>query len=108
LPHLQALYAKIKDRKDIQIISLNVDDNVGVLTPFVSEKKLTFPVISASRLVEDLVPTLAIPLNWIVDATGVVRFESVGFGGDGEKWVDQLMQTIEKVRADAKTGGETR
>jgi hypothetical protein len=101
LPHLQKLYEKIKDRKDVQIISFNVDSNIGILGPFTKEKKLTFPVIPASELMDVLVPMLGIPLNWIVDATGVVRFESVGFGGDGEKWAEQLLETIEKLRVGA-------
>jgi hypothetical protein len=50
---------------------------------------------------EELVPMLGIPLNWIVDAAGVVRFESVGFGGDGERWAEQLLETIEKLRVGA-------
>ncbi len=99
MPHLQKLYEKIADRKDVQVVSFNVDDNVGILAPFVKEKKLTFPVIPASALMEELVPMLGIPLNWIVDAQGVVRFEAVGFGGDGDKWTEQLLATIDKLKA---------
>ena len=102
MPHLQKLHEKVKDRKDVQIISFNVDDNIGILGPFVKEKKLTFPVIPARLLMDDLVPMLGIPLNWIVDGEGVVRFESVGFGGDGDRWIEELMQTIDKV-SKAKT-----
>lgn len=46
----------------------------------------------------DLVPMLGIPLNWTVDRDGVVRFESVGFGGDGDDWAKQLLETIEKLK----------
>ncbi len=98
MPHLQKLYEKIADRKDVQVVSFNVDDNVGILAPFVKEKKLTFPVIPASALMEELVPMLGIPLNWIVDAQGVVRFEAVGFGGDGEKWIAGMMEAMEKAK----------
>ncbi len=102
MPHLQKLYEKVRDRKDVQVISWNVDDNVGILGPFVKDRKLTFPVIPARLLMDDLVPMLGIPLNWIVDPDGVVRFESVGFGGDGDAWIEQVLQTIEKV-SNAKT-----
>jgi hypothetical protein len=99
LPHLQKLCEKVKDRNDIQIISFNVDDNIGILGPFIKEKGLTFPVIPASRLMKDLVPMLGIPLNWIVDSDGTVRFESVGFGGNGDKWAEQLMAAIDRLLA---------
>ncbi len=103
MPHLQKLYEKIRDRNDIQIVTFNVDDNVGLVGPFLRENKYTFPVVPATRLMDDLVPELGIPLNWIVDAGGVVRYESVGFGGDGDKWAEGIMATIEKVKAKSGT-----
>jgi hypothetical protein len=45
----------------------------------------------------DLMPTITIPLNWFVDANGVVRFERVGFGDLG-KWVDETLEQLEKLR----------
>ncbi len=99
MPHLQRLYEKIRDRKDVQVISFNVDENVGILAPFVKEKKIGFPVIPAERLMDELVPMLGIPLNWIVDANGVVRSEAVGFGGDGDEWITRVMEAIEKLKA---------
>ncbi len=88
----------MKDRKDIQIVTFNVDDNVGAIAPFMKENKYTFPVVPAQFLMRDLVPSLGIPLNWFVDAGGVVRFERVGFGGDGAKWIDQMLEQLEKLR----------
>ena len=96
---MQKLYERLKDRKDVQIVTFNVDDSLGLVEPFMKEHKYTFPVIPAQFLVHELVPSLGIPLNWIVDAGGVVRQESVGFGGDGEKWVEQMVDAIEKLKA---------
>ena len=95
---MQKLYERLKDRKDVQLVTLNVDDNVGLIAPFMKENKYTFPVIPAQLLMQDLVPSLGIPLTWILDAGGVVRQETVGFGGDAEKWVDQMVEAIEKVK----------
>ncbi len=100
MPHVQKLYEKIKDRKDIQIVTFNVDDNVGLIVPFLKQNNYTFPVIPAEFLVDSLVPSLAIPTNWIVDQDGAVKLERVGFGGD-EKWVDQVLEVIEKTRTGA-------
>jgi hypothetical protein len=87
----------LKDRKDVQVVTFNVDDNVGLVAPFMKQNKYTFPVVPAADLVHEIVPTLGIPLNWIVDAAGVVRQEAVGFGGD-EKWADQMVAALEKLK----------
>ena len=101
---MQKLYETLKDRKDIQVVTFNVDDNVGLVAPFMKENKYTFPVVPAQFLMHELVPSLGIPLNWIVDSRGVVRHERVGFGGpDSDKWVDQAVEAIEKIRKAASS-----
>jgi hypothetical protein len=100
LPHVQKLYERNKDRKDIQLITFNVDDNIGLVAPFIEKNKYTFPVIPASFLVNSLIPMLGVPTHWIVDTNGVVRLESVGFGRD-EKWADRMIETIENSRKGA-------
>ena len=104
MPHLQKLYDRVKDRKDLQIVTFNVDDNLGAVAPFMKENKYTFPVLFADVLMRQLVPSLGIPLNWIVDASGVVRLEEVGFGGDADRWVDQMLEALEKARV---SGGKS-
>ena len=97
MPHLQKLYERVKDRKDIRIVTFSIDDNVAAIAPFMKENKYTFPVVPAHLLMHDLMPTITIPLNWFVDANGVVRFERVGFG-DPEKWADETLGQLEKLR----------
>ncbi len=96
---MQKLYERLKDRKDVQVVTFNVDDDVGLVAPFMKENKYTFPVIPAGDLVRQMVPMLGIPLNWIVDAGGVVRQEAAGFGGDGDRWADEMVAALEKLRA---------
>ena len=90
------MFDRIKDRKDIQIVTFNVDDNVGDVAPFMKENKYTFPVGIAGFLMRDLVPSLGIPLNWIVDRSGVVRMEHVGFGAS-DTWEDEMLAALEKA-----------
>ncbi|MBE3072737.1 MAG: hypothetical protein IMZ67_07150 [Acidobacteria bacterium] len=101
MPHLQKLFDKVKGRTDIQIVTFNVDDNIGAVAPFMKENKYTFPVVFAGFLLRELVPSLGIPLNWIVDIEGVVRLEDVGFGGNADQWVDQMLEALEKARPSA-------
>jgi hypothetical protein len=98
LPHIEKLHQALKGRTDIQVVTFNVDDNLGLVAPFLKENGYTFPVLSARFLMDVLVPMLGIPLNWIVDADGIVRQESVGFGGASEKWVEQVTAALEKAR----------
>jgi thiol-disulfide isomerase/thioredoxin len=98
LPHLQKLYEQTKDRKDMLVLTLNVDQEIGLIEPFVKEKKYTFPVLPAYSYVESILPLISIPRNWVVSTDGVIEMEQIGFGGDGEQWLKQALEMIEKVR----------
>jgi hypothetical protein len=100
LPHLQKLYDKIKDRKDIQLITFNIDDNVGLVGPFLKQNNYTLPVIPAKFLVESMLGQVGVPRNWLVDGEGVLRSELLGFG-ENEKWEAQMVEAMEKAKAPA-------
>ena len=80
------------------VITLNTDDNSGLILPFLTENKYTFPVLPASGYVAKLVSELSIPRNWIVDADGVLKMERIGFGNGDDKWVDEMVGVMEKAR----------
>lgn len=92
-PHLQKLYEQMKDRKDVQIVTFNVDSEVGQIAPYVKERGYTFPVLLASDYVDQLMPALSIPQNWIVDASGKWQWEQLGFG-DAEGWRKGMMAKL--------------
>jgi thiol-disulfide isomerase/thioredoxin len=96
LPHLQKLYDRMKDRKDVLVLTLNVDNDKELIEPFVKEHAFTFPVVPAEEYVQDFLKTISIPRNWIVTSDGTLSVEEVGFGGDGDKWVDEAVKEIEK------------
>ncbi|MBZ5617842.1 MAG: TlpA family protein disulfide reductase [Acidobacteriia bacterium] len=98
LPYLQKLFNKVRERKDLVVITLNTDDNPGLILPFLAENKYTFPVLPASAYVAKLVPELSIPRNWIVDAGGVLKMERIGFGSGDDQWVDEMVGVMEKAR----------
>ena len=37
LPHLEKLYRKLKDRSDLQILTLTIDEDLGAVPPFMNE-----------------------------------------------------------------------
>jgi thiol-disulfide isomerase/thioredoxin len=96
LPYLQKLFNKVRERKDLLVITLNADENPGMIVPFLKENKYTFPVLPASDYVSKLALTL--PSNWIVDAKGVLRMERVGFSNGSDQWVADTIAGMEKAR----------
>lgn len=40
----------------------------------------------------------SIPRNWVVGADGVLQFEGIGFGSDGNEWMKRATEMIEKVK----------
>ncbi len=103
-PYLEKLYQKTGGRTDIQILSFNVDDEVGAVAPYVKENGFSFPVLLASAYVNDLLPYISIPRNWIVDASGKWRLEQIGFGS-GEDWEKDMLAKIEQTRPEANAAG---
>ncbi len=81
-------------------VSFNVDDEVGAVAPYVKENGYTFPVLLASSYVNDLLPYISIPRNWIVDAAGKWRLEQIGFGADTD-WEKDIIEKMEQTRPEA-------
>jgi thiol-disulfide isomerase/thioredoxin len=61
LPQLQKLYDQAKGRPDLQILTFNIDEDLGLVEPFVKEKGYTFPVVPAYSYVVNLLNGYAIP-----------------------------------------------
>jgi thiol-disulfide isomerase/thioredoxin len=97
LPHLQKLYETVKDRPGLQILTLNIDEDLGLVEPFMKEKGYTFPVMPAFSFVTTLLDGFAIPQNWIVDPKGVWRWTQIGYGGEPD-WIEVMIQRLEMVK----------
>jgi thiol-disulfide isomerase/thioredoxin len=97
LPYLEKVFEKVRERKDIQVVTFNMDDNPGMIAPFLTEHKYTFPVVSAKEYVDKFLNEVSIPRNWIVDSSGMLRSERIGFGNGEDKWVDDVIASLEKA-----------
>jgi hypothetical protein len=86
-----------KDRPEVQFLTLNMDENPGLIEPFLSEKKLVLTVLPAYSFVEDTLKVNGIPQNWIVDSSGVVKLKGVGYDAT-QKWETGMMEAIGKVK----------
>ncbi len=98
LPKIQKLYERVKDRKDLAVLTFNVDEEVGRVEPFVNEKGYTFPVLLAYSLVENLFDGYGIPQNWIIDAQGKWLWQNVGFDPASPTFEDDLLALLEGAK----------
>ena len=94
---LQALYEKLKDRSDVQIVTFNIDEEIGDIAPYMNKNKYTFPVLLAKDYMADLVPDSGIPMLWIVDASGKWRWQQTGFGDDA-KWESAILEKLDHAK----------
>jgi len=97
LPYVQKLREQMKDRKDVLVLTLNTDEEIGKVEPFMKENKYTFPVLLGQAYAEGQ-GVNSIPRNWVISVGGKVMFEGIGFGNDGEEWLKKATQLIEKVK----------
>ena len=97
LPYVQKLREQLKDRTDVLVLTLNTDQEVGKVEPFMKENKYTFPVLLAQEYADGN-GVNSIPRNWVVSVDGKLMFEGIGFGGDGEEWLKKAVEMIEKVK----------
>ena len=74
-----------------------MDDNPGLIEPFMTEKKLSLIVLPAYSYVEDTLKVFGIPQNWIVHPSGVVKLKGTGYDAT-QKWETGMEEAIAKVR----------
>jgi len=100
LPHLQKFYDKVKDRSDIQVLTFNIDENLGLVAPFLKKKGYTFPVLPAYSTVVSLLDGYAIPQNWLVDPHGSWRWKQIGYsGGSDADFEKEMLEKLESVKS---------
>jgi peroxiredoxin len=105
LPHLQRLYDGVKERRDVVLLTMNVDEKASEVEPFMRRNGYTFPVIPAYDYVRKTLATVGIPRNWVIDQNGVWRFDEIGYReGDGD-WVANAQRMIEDTRATRGSSG---
>ncbi len=102
---MQKLTEQYKDRKNVVFLSLNLDDNPGLIGPIMAEQKLTFTVLPAYSYVTDKLKIDLVPQNWIVGPDGIIRLKGIGSYDSIEKWEPGMKEAIEKVRSLGATPG---
>ena len=95
LPNLQKLYEMARTRDDIQVITLNIDENPGEVEPFLKARGYTFPVVlTARKYVEDVAGNFSIPMNWLVDRSAVLQLKGTGFESTMPDWPREMLEKL--------------
>ena len=100
LPRIQKLYEQLGGRSDIQLLTFDVDEDLGLVAPYLREKGYTFPVVPAYSLVNNLqvgVGYDGIPQNWVVDSKGIWRWTQTGYVAD-DNWDQVILQKLESIK----------
>ncbi len=97
MPHFQKLYEKTRDRSDILLLTMNIDEELGLVEPFCKEKGFTFPVLPAYAFINQLLDSVSIPRNWILDAQGKWQWEQIGFNAQEADWEGTVLAKLEAV-----------
>lgn len=98
LPYVQKLYNQLSGRGDMAVLTLNMDENTGLIEPFMKEYGYTFPVLPALDYVRALGLGLSLPRTWIVDTDGVLTQQRIG-AGITDHWINDMITLLENARA---------
>jgi thiol-disulfide isomerase/thioredoxin len=99
LPHFEKFYERVKGRSDIQVLTFDLDEDLGLVEPFMKEKGYTFPVLPAYSTVVSLLDGFAIPQNWLVDPKGIWRWKQIGFvGGSDADFEKELLERLDSTK----------
>jgi thiol-disulfide isomerase/thioredoxin len=97
LPKLQKLYEQLNGRSDIQLLTFDLDQDLGLVAPYLKDKGYTFPVLPAYSLVINLFDGYAIPQNWVVDPKGNWQWTQIGYGEE-DNWAQVMIQKLESAK----------
>lgn len=95
LPHFQELYEKTRERTDVQVLTFNIDEDLGLVAPFMKENKFSFPVLFAHSFTFELLDGIGIPQNWLLDAKGNWIWTQLGFDASDPDWAGTMIKKLE-------------
>lgn len=95
---LQKFYDKMKNQKDLVVLSFNIDENPGQVLPFMRKLGYTFPVLAASTYEQ---AQKYVPQTWIIDKQGNWRWVKGGYDESKTypEFEKDLLSQIDKAEA---------
>ena len=101
-PKVQALYDQFRDNPNVQVLTVNLDDDRAVLDQFVKEHQVTYPVTSAAEQaavsdgvnLQKLYEVNGFPLTYLIDAQGTIRYKISGSFVEANQDVGKLVTEL--------------
>jgi thiol-disulfide isomerase/thioredoxin len=93
LPYLEKLTARLKDRKDVAVMALNVDENPALMEPFLAKMGVKVHSVAARDFGYELAPVMALPSNWIMRPGKTEQFY---VEVSGEAWLEKAVEALSK------------
>jgi|HubBroStandDraft_6_1064221.scaffolds.fasta_scaffold2776490_2 hypothetical protein len=92
------MYEKVKDRGDITVLSLNVDEEAGLVAPYMTDNHYTFPVVLGKDVLRAVSGEdgVAIPQSWFVVPSTRLAMLQLGYGAD-PKWQETMIGKLDEL-----------
>ena len=91
---MQKLYEAVKDRSDVQAVSLSMDENPAIVAGFMKERKLSFPVLVSKSYVERVLPEVILGQTWLIDRSASIRLRRQNTVYLEQVWVDEALDKL--------------
>lgn len=97
MPLLDKLHEEWRKGTDYQVVTLSVDSSPALVAPYIEREKLDFPVLLAGMDLFRAWEFDSIPRTLVVDPSGTIVAELVGFGSDPAAFERQLRDLAERA-----------
>ena len=94
LPWMQKLFEAVRDRPDVQAVSLSMDENPAIVAQFMKERGLSFPVLVGKSYVEQVLPEAVLGQTWLVDREARIRLRQESGPFMEQVWVDGALDKL--------------
>lgn len=93
LPYVEKLYQHFKGRGDVVVLALNIDDNPKAMDVALKELRVALPSVAANSFAYEVLPTMALPANWIITPSKTEMFDARSATLEG--WLDEAIKACE-------------
>jgi thiol-disulfide isomerase/thioredoxin/Tfp pilus assembly protein PilF len=107
MPHFQTAARNYNGNTNVVFIAVSVDNNRALVGPFLRRIKYT-DLAAYDDGAADSFRIASIPTTIIIDRGGMIQYKDVGFGGEGETYIERLSWRIDellKEKSDAASTG---
>ena len=95
MPSMEKLYQRFREY-DFEMLTISVDKDLSLITPFVKEYGLTFPVLldPDSKLAKQDYKTTGVPETFVVDKNGIIVHKAIG---PRDRATDETMEAFAQL-----------